>query len=201
MALPVHISSMRGVHKVSFSLVHIYCVKRLRVRDRVVMSHDACTSGTSRVLTVASLQRLKMAALIPALADSEVQSVIKFLNTQSIAPIEIHLQLCQVYTVDLTSWASRWCVAGADNMCMMMSAVRGRPSLRQPCGACAGSSRPVISITSHTSKNSCPVSAIVSEWGKGGDECHKVVPIPGNRFLQHRDTKVGPIVSIPEVNM
>ena len=50
----------------------------------------ACTSGTSRVLTVASLQQLKMEALIPAPADCEVRSVIKFLNVQSIAPIEIH---------------------------------------------------------------------------------------------------------------
>ena len=34
-------------------------------------SHDACTSGTSRVLTIASLQRLKKEALIPAPADCE----------------------------------------------------------------------------------------------------------------------------------
>ena len=54
------------------------------------MSHGAGTSGTFRVLTVASLQRLKMEALIPAPADCEVQSVIKFLNKQGIAPIEIH---------------------------------------------------------------------------------------------------------------
>ena len=43
-----------------------------------------------RVVTVASLQQFKMEALIPAPADCEVQSVIKFLNAQSIAPIEIH---------------------------------------------------------------------------------------------------------------
>ena len=60
-------------------------------------SHDACTSGISRVLTVASLQRLMMKALIPAPTSCEVWSVIKFLNAQSIAPIEIH-QLCQFYS-------------------------------------------------------------------------------------------------------
>ena len=65
-------------------------MKQLHVRDRVMTSHDACTSGTSRVLTLASLQRLKMEALIPAPADYEVRSVIKFLNEQSIASIEIH---------------------------------------------------------------------------------------------------------------
>ena len=42
--------------------------------------HDACTSGTSRVLIVASLQRLKMETLVPALADCKVRSVIKFLK-------------------------------------------------------------------------------------------------------------------------
>ena len=56
-------------------------------------SLDACTRGTSRVLTVASLQRLKTEALIPAPADCEVQSVTKFLNAQSTAPIEIHRRL------------------------------------------------------------------------------------------------------------
>ena len=60
-------------------------------------SHDACTSGNSRVLKVTSLQLLKMEALIPAPAYCEVRSVIKIFNAQSIAPIEIHRQLCQVY--------------------------------------------------------------------------------------------------------
>ena len=92
---------MRGVHKVSFPLVpqlvnHLN-VKRLRVRDRVMTSHDACTIRTFRVLTLASLQRLKLEALIPTPAGCEVRSVIKFLSAQSIAPIEIHRQLQQVY--------------------------------------------------------------------------------------------------------
>ena len=47
-------------------------------------SHDACTSGTSRVLTVASLQQLKMEALIPAPANCELRSTIKIFNAQSI---------------------------------------------------------------------------------------------------------------------
>ena len=68
-------------------------MKRQHVCDRVMMLHYACTSGTSRVLTVASLQQLKMEALIPAPTDYEVWSVIKFLNAQCIVPIEIHSQL------------------------------------------------------------------------------------------------------------
>ena len=57
-------------------------MKRLRARDRVMTSHNVCTSGTYQVLTVASLQRLKVEALIPAPADCEVWSVIKFLNNK-----------------------------------------------------------------------------------------------------------------------
>ena len=63
-----------GRHKVNFSLIpqllnQCLRLKRLRVRDGVTTSHDACTSETSRVLTVASLERWKMEALIPAPAD------------------------------------------------------------------------------------------------------------------------------------
>ena len=54
------------------------------------MSHDECTSVTSRILTVTTLQRLKVEALVPAPADYDV------FNAQSIAPIEIHSQLCHV---------------------------------------------------------------------------------------------------------
>ncbi|KAJ4426321.1 hypothetical protein ANN_27135 [Periplaneta americana] len=58
--------------------------------------HGACASGTARVLSVASLHWLKMDVPIPAPAEFEVRSVIKFLNAQGIAPIEIDRQLCQV---------------------------------------------------------------------------------------------------------
>ena len=77
--------------------ITIYCVNRLGVSDRYTMSHDAYTSGTSLVLKVASLQRLKTETRIPTLPDCEMRSVIKFLNAQSIAPIKILHQLCQVY--------------------------------------------------------------------------------------------------------
>ena len=85
---------MRDVHKVSFLLVPQLLNHLFLVSDTVNTSQVACTSGTSRVLTVASLKRLNMEALIPAPADCEVQSVIKFFNAQSVAPIEIHRQLC-----------------------------------------------------------------------------------------------------------
>ena len=74
------------------------------------------TRGTSRVLTVALLQRLKMEDLIPAPADCEVQSVIKFLNTQIIAPIEIHRPVgLQSFTADFPLVVARNC-HGAPNV-------------------------------------------------------------------------------------
>ena len=96
-----HFLNTRGVNKVSFPLVpelvnHIVRSDCVYVRDRILTSHDACTSGTYRDFTVASLQRLKMEALIPAPANCEVQSAIEFLNAQNIARFEIHHQLCQV---------------------------------------------------------------------------------------------------------
>ncbi|GFV51907.1 uncharacterized protein TNCV_1322601 [Trichonephila clavipes] len=41
----------------------------------------------------------------------EVRSVIKFLYAQSIAPIEIHRQLCQVYGLNIMNkqMVYRWC--------------------------------------------------------------------------------------------
>ena len=72
-------------------------MKRLLVRDRVMTCHGASTSGSLRVLTVSSLQRFNMEALIPAPADCEMWSMITSLNSQSIVPVEIHRQLCQVY--------------------------------------------------------------------------------------------------------
>ena len=78
----------------SISITSTRGTKRLRVCDRVLSTHGTCTSGTFRVLTVASLQRLKMEALVPVPTDCEVRSVIKVLNVQGIAPFEIHRQLC-----------------------------------------------------------------------------------------------------------
>ncbi|PNF43793.1 hypothetical protein B7P43_G09754 [Cryptotermes secundus] len=52
-----------------------------------------------------------MEALIPTPADCEVRSVMKFFNAQSIALIEIHRQLCQVYGPNVMSkqMVRRWC--------------------------------------------------------------------------------------------
>ena len=45
-------------------------------------SQDACIRGTSRVLTLGSLQWFKMVTLFPAPADGEVRSMIVFVCTE-----------------------------------------------------------------------------------------------------------------------
>ncbi|KAJ4429991.1 hypothetical protein ANN_22195 [Periplaneta americana] len=61
------------------------------------------TPDSSRLVPVAWQQWSEMEALIPSPAACEVRSVIKFFNAQSIAPIEIHWQLCQVYGSNIMS--------------------------------------------------------------------------------------------------
>ena len=137
----------------------------MHVRDREMTLHDACTSGTSRVLTVASMQQLLMEALILAPADCEVLSVIKFLNMQSIVPIEMHYQLCQVYWPNVMSkqMEYHWCrqfTAGWQHVYDEEHSGRLsilRKTLWSLCGNTLWTSCPVISIFSYTSRNFCPV--------------------------------------------
>ena len=122
-------------------------MKRLQVRDRVMTLHEECTSGTTQVLTVASLQRLKTGAPIPAPANCQVRTVIKFSNAQSTAPIEIHRPLCKVYGHTRLDGQHISCRSSA-----------GRCLIIHPI---ARTSHPVISICSYSSRNSCPVSVSV----------------------------------------
>ena len=137
-------------------------MKRLHARVRVMTLHNECTSETSRVLTVASLQRLKMEVFIPAPADCEVRSVINFLNAQDIAPIEIHRQLCQVYGY------RQHTARRSTHLLQDFSWKRfnhHHPIVR--------TSRPVSSIFSYISRNSFVRSASAfSERQRGRDECH-----------------------------
>ncbi|GFU69756.1 uncharacterized protein TNCV_1221441 [Trichonephila clavipes] len=73
-----------------------------------------------------------MVALIPSPATCEVRLVIKFLNVQSIAPIEIHRQLCQAYGPNIMSkqMVSRWCSEFSECFQSVLDEERsGRPSL------------------------------------------------------------------------
>ena len=110
-----------------------------------MMSLDACISRSIKVLTVASLQQFKMEALIPAPANCEVRFVLKFLNAQSIAPIEIYCQLYQVYGHTQLDGQHIFC-RSLTGRCLIIP---------HPL---TWTSRPVISIFSYTSRNSCPVS-------------------------------------------
>ena len=143
-------------------------MKRLRVRDRVMTSHDACTSGTSRVLTVASLQRLKIEALIPAPANCKMQSVIKFLHAQSIALIEIHHQLCQVYGHTCLNSQNIYCRSSAGRCLIIIHSI-------------AWTSRPVISIFSYTSRNSGQRPRFQND--REAEMSVTVVPTPNGRLL------------------
>ena len=56
-------------------------------------SNDVAGLGTSPGLTVASLQRLKMEAHIPALADCDVRFVLKFFKTKLCGKFKAHVVL------------------------------------------------------------------------------------------------------------
>ena len=75
---------------------------------------------------------LAVEALIPSPAACEVRSVIKFFNAQSIAPIEIHRQLCHVYGPNIMSkqMVPRWCRVFSEGRQSVHDEERsGRPSL------------------------------------------------------------------------
>lgn len=83
-------------------------------------------------MPVAWQQWSEMEALIPSPAACEVRSVIKFFNAQSIAPIEIHRQLCQVYGPNIMSkqMVRRWCRQFSEGRQSVHDEERsGRPSL------------------------------------------------------------------------
>ncbi|KAJ4438847.1 hypothetical protein ANN_14800 [Periplaneta americana] len=86
----------------------------------------------SRLVPVAWQQWSEMEALIPSPAACEVRSVIKFFNAQSIALIEIHRQLCQVYGSNIMSkqMVRRWCRQFSEGRQSVHDEERsGRPSL------------------------------------------------------------------------
>ena len=107
-----------------------------------------------------------------------MRSVIKFLNTQSIPPFEIHRQLCQVYGhtrldsqhISCRSSVGRFVIfhpiARTSRPVIFIFSYTSRNSCFQNDRSSAGRcliihpisriSRPVISIFSYTSRNSCP---------------------------------------------
>ena len=140
--------------------------------DIIMTSHVACTSGTSRVLTVASLKRLKMEALSPAPIDYEVRSVIKVLNAQSIAPIEILRQLSQEsFPADLPLLVAQN-IHGAPVIQKVECAKANETSTQSKAhGVCIDNCSPSFLTLQEITVWS--VSAF-SVWRRGGDECHTI---------------------------
>ena len=135
--------------------------------------HDACTSGTSRVLTLASLQRLKMEALIPASADCD-----------------------KVFECNRAQHRSKFIVSCARSMCARLDGQH--ISCRSSAGRCLITIHLIprtshqISIFSYTS-NSCPVSDRHFQNDSEAEMSVTVVPMSGGRLLRHRDTKLVPL--------
>ncbi|KAJ4439764.1 hypothetical protein ANN_07892 [Periplaneta americana] len=129
--------------------------------------HGACASGTSRVLSVASLHWLKMDVPIPAPAACEVRSVIKFLNAQGIAPIEIDRQLCQVYGPNVMSKQMKENTISLEKF-----------------------------IVTDINTFPIGIETFVKSWDRqrGADGCQTLVPILGGKLLRHKNTKIDPMV-------
>ena len=118
-----------------------------------------------------------MEAVIPATVECEMRSMITFLNAQSIAPVEIHRQLCQVY--------------GHTRLDGQHSMVSTSP---------AG----VQWIPSFLIPHEILVRSAFSEWQRSGYECHcGSNPRWQTSTTQgYKDWSYGiTIVSIPEVNI
>ena len=160
-------------------------MKQLHIHDRVLTLHGACTNGTSRVLTVALLQRLKMEAFILAPANCEVWSVIKILNAESIAPIKF-----------LVSCASSHFPQNCHRAPVVQEIVCQVGATATDTRTQSKAHWQLWFIFSYTSRNYCPinVSVCIRTEGRRWVSHSTVIPIPGGRPLRPRGTKVGPMV-------
>ena len=137
------------VHTVSFTLVPRLANHLLHLRDRVMTSHDTWTSGTSRVLTIPSLHRLKLEAAFPAPANYEVRFLIKPFRTSGAGCLVPVLSCCTITLGNTRLDGLHNCCRSKARRCLIIHPI-------------ARISRPVLSIFSYKSRNSCPVSVNVS---------------------------------------
>ena len=115
---------------------------------RLMTSHVACTSETSRVFTVSSLQQLKLEALIPAHADFEVRWLIKVLKNKRHGMLSAGVALLHD-----KAWPHM-----ARRSYIFYRSSAGRCVIIHPISR---TSRPVTSIFSYVSRNFCSVSISV----------------------------------------
>ena len=141
------------------------------------MSHDACTSGASRVPNSSIVAAVEDGGSYSSSRRLWSAVCDKVFERQNIALIEIHRQLCQI--------------------CGHTRLARQHISRRSSAGRClivihpiARTSRPVISIFPYTSRNSYPVSFSVFRMT---NECY-IYSNTRRQTSASQDTKVGATV-------
>ena len=149
-------------------------------------SHQACISGTYRVLTLASLQRLNLEALIPAPADGEVRTVCDKVFE------------CPEHNADRNS--SHWTRIrrvqnsnpGADQS--DWGSFRGFPQSSRQVLCWISILRSIYQLFINTLITNIKTVTIFKRTLDTRYDCHTVVAIPGVRLLRHRGTKVDPMI-------
>ena len=158
-------------------------MKRLHVHYRIMTSHDACTSGTSRVLTVASLQRFEdgdsyssSCRLWSAVCDkvSECTEHSADRNSLSTVPAVISHRFPAPCSTTVTEHLlfRKLCARWMQKQLTPKHKAKHIGVNIDNCGPSFLKSQeiPVWSASAY------------SEWQRGRDECHTVIPIPGGRL-------------------
>ena len=184
----------RDVHKVRFPFASKpFVAWRGCVYVIVVTSHDAFSTGTSRVFRVASVQRLKVEALIPAPTNCEMHSVMKFLNAQSTATDTRTQSKAHGVSIDISAavpWWRRW-VSGPDHHRWWNVGGTHYPKTQAAVNA--------------LSQSIFLQDEIQTDIVGAESDAHRLrlVSIPGRRLLRHRDASWShriTNVSFPKVN-
>ena len=142
------------------------------------------------IITVVSLQRLKMEALIPAPADREVRSMIKFVKLQKFQRSIQNKRrgMLSAGVVLLHDNARSHKARRSTHLLLEFSwEVCNHPPYSPDLAP--SDFHLFLRLKKFLS---CQRQRFQNV--RGGDECHTVVPIPGGRLRRHRDTKVGPKV-------
>ena len=147
-----------------------------------MMSHDAYTSGTFWVLTVASLQRLKMEAP----TDCEVRQQDNA-STKHPAPLNGPSQFLQCFAVMLSIHHLTSGHTQLNSQTHLLQEFNWEVFNHPPYSLDLAPSD--FHLFLHL-KNF--LSSQCQHLQKDRDECHTVVPIPGDRLLQHRIRKLVP---------
>ena len=160
-------------------------MKRLRVRDRVMTSHDACTSGTSQILTVAAVEdagsyssyRRWWSAVCDKVLERTEHSAVR--NSPAVPAVISRSLLQKTVTEHLL--------------------------FRKLCaGRCQSNRHQNTKQMEWSEIDNCEFHLFLQlkkffssqrqrfQNDREAEMIITVVPIPGGRHLRHRDTKAGP---------